>query len=283
MPNGNVVLYDKNDRLVWQSFDHPVDALLVGQTLKNKLVSKNGAYSLVLEPTGLSMYINNASSSRTPLKYGAFVESQKLSSVKFECEPEDEGKFAYELRLALGVNIGTEILARPKYNATLSFLRLEEDGNLVVYTYYDPVDYRAWEKTFAFFSDDLGRVDGCDLPTKCGALGVCEDEMCVACPTRRGLLGWSENCATQAIAGKCKRGRSLEYYKVEGVDNFLSGYGEGEGRLKVEECRRRCDLDCECVGFLYWEKESKCWVAPWIGTLKSVADASHVAYIKYAN
>lgn len=52
-----------------------------------------------------------------------------------------------------------EILARPKYNAVLRSLRIEDDGNLV-YTYYDPVDLKAWEKTFAYFSGELGRVMG---------------------------------------------------------------------------------------------------------------------------
>lgn len=262
------------------SFNHPVDTLLVGQSLHirgpNKLVSKNGAYSLILEPEELAMYINNVTAK--PLKYGMFSESGKLTAIRFECEPETEDKFAYELRLSLGVDRGYVLLARPKYDATLSFLRIEEDGNLVVYTYYDPVDYRAWEKTFAFFSNEIGRVDGCELPSKCGAFGVCTDQMCVACPTRQGLLGWSENCATRAV-GKCEVGKGVDYYKVVGVENFLSTYGKG-GKMTVEECKRRCSLDCKCIGFMYWEVESKCWLAPMFGTLKSVSNSSHVAYIK---
>ncbi|KAF5949210.1 hypothetical protein HYC85_015167 [Camellia sinensis] len=31
--SGNLVLFDRNDATVWQSFDHPTDSLLVGQTL----------------------------------------------------------------------------------------------------------------------------------------------------------------------------------------------------------------------------------------------------------
>ncbi|XP_062168391.1 EP1-like glycoprotein 2 [Alnus glutinosa] len=34
LPNGNLVLHDKNGRFVWQSFDHPTDTLLVGQSVR---------------------------------------------------------------------------------------------------------------------------------------------------------------------------------------------------------------------------------------------------------
>ncbi|KAJ6377288.1 hypothetical protein OIU76_026293 [Salix suchowensis] len=33
LPNGNMVLYDKRGKFIWQSFDHPADTLLVGQKL----------------------------------------------------------------------------------------------------------------------------------------------------------------------------------------------------------------------------------------------------------
>ncbi|KAH9296905.1 hypothetical protein KI387_028587, partial [Taxus chinensis] len=74
--NRNLVLYDKNNRSVWHSFDHPIDTLLVGQSLKidtvKKLVSRasekdgsEGPYSLVMEAGGFVMY----ASFLTPLPY----------------------------------------------------------------------------------------------------------------------------------------------------------------------------------------------------------------------
>ncbi|WOL02090.1 hypothetical protein Cni_G10809 [Canna indica] len=241
LPTGNVVLYDAKGRFVWQSFEHPTDTLLVGQSLRfrgpNKLFSGPG------------------------------------DMVTFVCEPETEDNFAWQCRLT--INFG-----RPKYNATLSFLRLDIDGNLAVYTFYDPVDFRAWEKTFAFFDDAKGWLSGCALPRKCGDFGVCEDEMCVACPSKDGLLGWSKSCAPPSLAA-CKEGISPKYFKVKGVEIFLSTYSEGEGSVKLEECKGRCSTDCKCKGFLYWEQESRCWLAPLLGTLSKVSNSSHVAYVKY--
>ncbi|KAH9314146.1 hypothetical protein KI387_022773 [Taxus chinensis] len=65
--DGNLVMYDKKNETVWQSFDYPSDTLMIGQSLKiakvKKLVSriseKNGAegpYSLVMEAGGFALY-----------------------------------------------------------------------------------------------------------------------------------------------------------------------------------------------------------------------------------
>ncbi|KAG0486465.1 hypothetical protein HPP92_008560 [Vanilla planifolia] len=182
LPNGNIVLVDAGGRTLWQSFDHPTDSLLVGQSLPvgKKLVSRLGTYSLIVDTGGLGLYINNVAGMSKPLLYSTAdgimrIENKGLKLVTLEAEPltesENEGPYAYELRLSLQPQLGAIITGRPKYNATFSFLRVEEDGNLLVYTYYDPVDYRAWEVVFAVFSEDLGWENECRLPYKCGSMG----------------------------------------------------------------------------------------------------------------
>ncbi|KAL6535939.1 hypothetical protein OROHE_012783 [Orobanche hederae] len=160
LPNGNMVLYDSKGNFVWQSFDFPTDTVLVGQSLRlkgpNKLVSR------------LSQMEN---------KNG---------------RPETDGAFAYELMLE-NPDRGNRILPRPKYNSTLTYLRLGIDGGLRAYTFYDKVDYGAWEETFTLFPRDSG--EECGLPGRCGEFGLCEDSQCVACPSPNGLLGWSKRCS----------------------------------------------------------------------------------------
>ncbi|XP_078164480.1 EP1-like glycoprotein 2 [Carex rostrata] len=289
LPTGNILLYDSKNRTIWQSFDHPTDTLLVGQSLDyvkgpNKLVSRRsttdgsyGIYSLVFHPGGLTLFLNGY---LAYYNYSDGILAFSGNPILLKSEPETEDAFAYEIQFA-SADHGTTILSRPKYNAALSFLRLDIDGNLVVYTYYDPVDYRAWEKTFALFSDDIGRLPGCALPDKCGNFGVCQDEMCVACPSPAGLLGWSKDCVSPQFKGSCNKGQTDNYYKIAGVENFVSTYTKGEEKVKVEECRRKCRMDCKCLGFLYWERESKCWLTNVLGTLRKVDDLSHVVYVKY--
>ncbi|KAJ4975290.1 hypothetical protein NE237_000396 [Protea cynaroides] len=301
LSNGNLVLYNQKGRFVWQSFDHPTDTLLVGQSLRpggpTKLVSRisavdgsEGSYSFeIVQKWYWAMYMKSKNSVKPLLYYvNEFHNGDTLSGLLFNSAPETNEGYAFELKLEIernNVSAGSLILARPKYNSTLSMLRVEYDGNLKIYTYYDKVDYGAWQISFNLF-DRNGRESECKLPSRCGSLGVCEDDQCVACPTPKGLFGWSKTCTSPvlppcnkgAIGGKAK----VDYYKVVGVDHFLNGYTEGDGPMKVSECRDKCSKDCGCLGFFYREESSKCLLAPELGTLTKVSNITHVAFIKYS-
>lgn len=84
------------------------------------------------------------------------------------------------------VDSATMGLTTTKYNSTYSILLIEPDGNPNIHTYYqyDTSYLDPWDVSYNFFD----RVQ-CGLPSKCGRLGVCENDQCVACPTPRGLRG----------------------------------------------------------------------------------------------
>ncbi|KAK9268944.1 hypothetical protein L1049_000710 [Liquidambar formosana] len=253
--DGNFALADVDGRV--QSFDYPTDTLLVGQSVKingrNKLIGRtseidgsDGAYSIVLEDKGFNMYIKNSGKN---LIYGGWGGSNLGSTVTFDAVPENDNATAYELVLVTNqhnaphapppgrrllqvrpIGVGGQLnLNKLNYNATYSLLRLGYDGNLKAYTYYD----------------------------KCGAYGLCDRRMCVACPSPKGLLGWSESCAPPKVAA-CKGGAKVDYYKIVGVEHFLSPYLDG--------------------GCFYKEDSSKCLLAPLLGTLIKDVNTS-VGYI----
>lgn len=301
LPNGNMVFYDGKGKFVWQSFDHPTDTLLVGQALlatgPNKLVSRlsvmdasNGAYSYVMEKRNLAMYFLSKNAKK-PLLYYKSAEfgngKGSLAYLGFTCAPEYDEPYAYELRFGFNMSnspsSGTYILSRPKYNSTYSMLRVDIDGNLRIYTYEEHVDWGAWEVTYKLFDRDeyiYVSESECKLPRRCGSLGVCEDDQCVACPTPQGLLGWSKTCAPPTLP-PCKGGRAnVDYYKVEGVEHFTNAYAEGNGPMKMVDCKERCSKDCGCLGFFYREESSKCLLVSELGTLVKVSNISHVGYIK---
>ncbi|KAJ7981821.1 epidermis-specific secreted glycoprotein EP1-like [Quillaja saponaria] len=304
LPNGNLVLHDKNGKFIWQSFDHPTDTLLVGQSVRingpNKLVGRkseldpsDGPYSLVLDKTGFTMFLNN---SGQLLTYGGWPGPNRNfgDSITFDAVPENENATAYELVLSFNssttnrrrllqvrpIGNGQQLnLNKLNYNATISFLRLGFDGNLKAYTYYDKVSYLKWEESFAFFSSYFIRE--CGLPSKCGSYGLCTRGMCVACPSPKGLLGWSESCGPPKVP-VCGKGGKFGYYKIVGVEHFLGPYLDGgEGPIKVADCKAKCDKDCKCLGYFYKEDTSKCLLAPVLGTLIRDVNTS-VGYIKYS-
>ncbi|KAL3527769.1 hypothetical protein ACH5RR_012425 [Cinchona calisaya] len=290
LPNGNMVLHDSKGNFIWQSFDSPTDTLLVGQVLKiggpTKLVSRasetenvDGSYSLVLDPKRLALYYKSSKTPQPLVYYDLntllFVNGGSIQFVNFTSNPETEEDFAYELKFEYQ-NGGNRILARPKYNSTLTYLRLGIDGSLKAHTFYDKVDYGAWELTYTLFTRDDGQE--CQLPSRCGKFGLCEDSQCVACPLPSGLLGWSKNCDSPIL--KSCSVKDFKYYKLEGADHFLSSYTRGDGPIKEDACAKKCTIDCKCLGYFYHQDSSRCWIAYELKTLTRVANSTHLGYIK---
>ncbi|KAE8679079.1 Epidermis-specific secreted glycoprotein EP1 [Hibiscus syriacus] len=225
LPNGNMVLHDAKGNFIWQSFDYPTDTLLAGQSLRLGGATKLG-----------------------PLEY-----------VKFHSTPENEDGTAYGLNLEYHATSnygGTLRIGRRNYNSTLSFLRLEMDGNLRVYTYYDPVFDCARDETFTLFKRNPSNWDDeCQLPERCGKFGLCEDSQCVACPSPNGLMGWTKDCDVKKLAS-CNE-KDFYYYKLERVDHFMTTYTRGNA-IKEDECGKRCSKDCKCMGYFYNQESSRC-------------------------
>ncbi|XP_034900523.1 epidermis-specific secreted glycoprotein EP1 [Populus alba] len=289
LSNGNMVLHDSKGKFIWQSFDSPTDTLLVGQSLRvggaTRLVSRasqkensDGAYSLVMEPKRLVMYYKSPNSPK-PYIYYAFdsVDNSRLQNATLNCAPNGYDDVASDLTLDLSTG-NSMILARPKYNSTLSFLRIGIDGSLKMYTYNNKVDYQAWEETYTLFSRDGFPEGECQLPERCGKFGLCEDSQCVACPLPSGLMGWSKFC--EPVKPPACGSKNFYYYKLEGVDHSMSKYASGSGAMKEDDCGKKCSSDCKCLGYFYNKDTSKCWIAYDLQTLTKVANSTHVGYIK---
>ncbi|XP_038686231.1 epidermis-specific secreted glycoprotein EP1-like [Tripterygium wilfordii] len=289
LPNGNMVLYDYTGKFIWQSFDYPTDTLLVGQSLRlrgpNKLVSRAsevenspGPYSLVFEPKRFALYFK---SSNSPKQYVYYDSTQRFPKpnvaeeyVTLTTELEENSSYIY----LTDPNGGSLVLAEPKYNATSSFLRIDLDGNLRIYTYIADVDIGggAWRSTLIVFAKDSWETE-CQLPAKCGKFGLCEDSNCVSCPLPNGLTGWTESCEPKKVSSCAAK--DFYYYKLEGVDHFSSKFNKGES-MKLDACGNKCTKDCKCLGYFYNTASSKCWIAYDLKTLTKVGNSTHLGFIK---
>ncbi|KAB2605550.1 epidermis-specific secreted glycoprotein EP1-like [Pyrus ussuriensis x Pyrus communis] len=187
-----------------------------------------------MEPKGLALYYKSSNSPKPQLYFSfsqriTIQDSLVLVSLNGALET-DEGH-AYDLNL-----------------------------DYRLYTYNDKVDIGAWEVTFALFRrDNLIWETECQLPERCGTFGLCEDSQCVACPSSKGLLGWSKSCVPEKLTS-CDA-KSFHYYKVEG----------------------KCTSDCKCLGYFFKQDTSRCWIAYDLKTLTKVANSTYVRYIKAPN
>ncbi|CAF2051283.1 EP1-like glycoprotein 4 [Brassica rapa] len=297
LENGNMVIYDSNGKFVWQSFDSPTDTLLVGQSLKangqNKLVSRrspsvnaNGPYSLVMEAKKLVLYYTT---NKTPkpiayYEYEFFTKITQLQSMTFQAVEDSDTTWGLHME---GVDSGSQFnvstfLSRPKHNATLSFLRLESDGNVRVWSYSTSASSTAWDVTYtAFTNADTDGNDECRLAEHCGEFGLCKKGQCNACPSDKGLLGWDEaTCKTPSLTS-CDP-KTFHYFKIEGADSFMTKYNGGSSTTE-KACGDKCTRDCKCLGFFYNRKSSRCWLGYELKTLTRTGDASLVAYVKAPN
>ncbi|XP_010459246.1 PREDICTED: epidermis-specific secreted glycoprotein EP1-like [Camelina sativa] len=280
--NGNLVLFNDRGWPVWKSFDFPKDTLLVGQSLTldgpNKLVSRNNRFNLILEPDRLVLSHSISKRNNKSVLYYA-IEGRFIPSATFYAA-KDQGT-ATQLGLATpGLRPEfpyKHFLARPRFNASQSFLRLDADGNLRIYTFDFKVSFLAWEVTFELFNHDNNE---CWLPSKCGEFGICENNQCVACPLEVGLQGWTKDCKPKKV--KSCDPKTFHYYRLGGVHHFMTKYSAG---LAVGESKFRgsCSRDCKCVGYFYDKSSSKCWIGYELGTLVKVSDSRKVAYIKTPN
>ncbi|KAL4366123.1 epidermis-specific secreted glycoprotein EP1 [Arachis duranensis] len=296
LPNGNMVLIDSKGKFVWQSFDYPTDTLLVGQSLRaqgpSKLVSRlsekenvNGPYSFVLQPNGLALYYKSKNSPK-PIIYGLlltknffFSEKGSLKNVTLASDPESF-TLGFDYYVANPSSTGTRVIALPVNNSTLTYLRLEIDGNIRLYTYFLDVRDGVWKEIYTLFDRDSDEESECQLPSRCGNLGLCENNQCVGCPLENGILGWSKDCIAKSVTS-CKAS-DFHYYKIEGVEHYMTKYNVGD-KVSESNCGNKCSKDCKCVGYFYHRENSLCWIAYDLQTLTKVANSTHVGYVKVPN
>ncbi|PSS05619.1 G-type lectin S-receptor-like serine/threonine-protein kinase, partial [Actinidia chinensis var. chinensis] len=240
---GNLVLYDKNNEKVWQSFDHPTDSLLLGQklVLGNKLTASasasnwsRGSFSLAVQRNGLFAYIE----SDPPQYY--FVDDFNLMTtpyIQFE-----NGRFS---RFSI-----------PSASAAqLQFLKLGPDGHLNVYEWKGP-DYN-W-----MMADLLASyIDDCEYPLVCGKFGICSNRQCF-CPDEANRFetrffrptnyGTPNQGCTPIIAISCDQSQYHSLMELQNTTYFnyrLLTYNDNfklDYKTDLEGCKKACLNNCSC-------------------------------------
>ncbi|CAN4102956.1 unnamed protein product [Withania somnifera] len=144
LPNGNMVLHDSKGKFVWQSFNHPTDTLLLVSRASVKK-NMNGPFSLVVQPKLFGIF--NRNKLDVELAWFDFGNST-LESVKLNSGNQ---RLKLDYRLAKSTKRSSHVMAFTNYNTTLTYLRLEIDGNLKAYTFVrdEEADEFRWRVTYS--------------------------------------------------------------------------------------------------------------------------------------
>ena len=135
LDSGNFVLYDSNGGILWQSFDHPTNALLPTQRLTagKELVSRYVSYSrgnfrLKMKEDGNLVLFPVGTPDTSQYAYYESGTSGKNISLVFE----DDGQVS--LLDATGSNV-MNITGRYPRNDSVLVMRIDNDGLLRVYSF----------------------------------------------------------------------------------------------------------------------------------------------------
>ncbi|XP_062073403.1 G-type lectin S-receptor-like serine/threonine-protein kinase LECRK1 [Humulus lupulus] len=273
LDNGNFVLYDKNHKITWQSFDHPTDTILQGQYLtagarlfSNKSTSDpgEGDFFLIMQTDGnLVLYAK---------KYMVRVQDAYWAS-----DTRVEELIGYELYLN-----ETGLLAVVQLNESPVILPLNKE-----YNSYDSPEknvvtiYRATldvDGSFRLYSHRRGETEGfkesnlwssiinpCNVHGYCGLNSYCTIfDAASTCKCIPGTgYSYSENekaidCLRKYQWRGCKDGgeENTTSYTMEEMENIVWGSDPyDEGQMSSNHCKNQCLEDCNC-GMAHYEKSS---------------------------
>ncbi|XP_078166610.1 receptor-like serine/threonine-protein kinase SD1-8 isoform X2 [Carex rostrata] len=256
--SGNLVLKDQtSNTIVWQSFDHPTNSLIAGMKLGKNLTTgfetvlsswksssdpSEGKYTYKMDTEGapeIVLWDRDQIRFRTGMWNGLyFTETPQMLTYSdmftfLFVQDKDEVSYGFEAK-------STSILSKIFLN----------DAGIMQRLVWDP-NQQNWNE---FWS---GPKDECDYYGKCGAFGICLPNNMTACSCLRGFEAVTQTeWNMRDYSGGCKRrtplgctGNSDGFYALKGVKLPYSHNATVDANISVEECRRRCLLNCSCLAY----------------------------------
>lgn len=241
--DGNFVLINKNDDVVWQSFDTPCDTLLPGQNL---------AASMTLRPhksDGLSSYYS------LHMNTSGELQLRWESNVIYWRKGEALHPSFHAMLSSNGIFEVLDQTSRPVWSAygvdhsdsdiKFRFLRLDSDGNLRLYSWVDAS--KSWRTAWQAVGNQ------CEVFATCLLRGICVfntsgSHMC-RCPFPS--IGQSPSQCLIPYQQSCKSGSSM----ISHENTMLYGiYPPNETivHTNLKNCRSLCQEDprCTAVSFM---------------------------------
>ncbi|KAF8413692.1 hypothetical protein HHK36_001684 [Tetracentron sinense] len=252
---GNLVLFDGNNRTVWQSFDHPTDSLLLGQKLVEgqKLTAslsesnwtEGGLHSLSVTSRGLIASIGS-SPPQVFYKYmiSGLAESIKLRSVIFE-----SGSLSFSASSAdpnQPIRYGSKMIVP----SSAQYMKFGSDGHLRLYEWAET----RWKEVEDLLTRDVGE---CGYPMVCGNYGICLNGEC-SCPGAtsgdvlyfRQINDWQpELGCSQVIPLSCEASQYHNFLELKDITYFT--FTDDLTDTDMETCKQACLKSCSCKAALF--------------------------------
>ncbi|CAO2034482.1 unnamed protein product [Urochloa humidicola] len=288
---GNLVLFDQKNATVWQSFDHPTDVLLPGQSLLEgrRLAANPSATNLTqsrLYMTVLSNGMYAFVDSTPPQPYFSLLSNHNKTG-------NDPIKVTFR-NGSLNILVPPEqlnesALIRLPAAKSNQYMRFESDGHLRLYEWSDVND--KWTVVSDVFDEYL---DDCAFPTVCGEYGVCTGGQC-SCPSSnftssnfKPIDGRKTNLGCAPLTPiSCQEMQYHELLTLTDVSYFDTSHTVASAR-NMGDCKQACLKNCSCkaIIFRYHQNDSDgdCFWATKVFSMQSIqpriVDYNSSAFIK---
>ncbi|KQJ94172.1 hypothetical protein BRADI_3g09005v3 [Brachypodium distachyon] len=274
---GNLILFDMVGKTVWESFEHPDDTLLIGQSLRQgkRLTSASanwtqGQFYLTVLDHGLHAFVDGDPPQFYYQKRFNVTDAMAHSNMNISSSDEAKDSMVYISFLqgsltAFASFNNTDIklfdMSLP-WRSSAQLMSLEDDGHLRVYGW----DGISWEP----LADVLDvQPDECAYPTVCGEYGICSQGYC-SCPSRnsgdelfRHLDDRQPNLGcSPAIPLSCDLIQYQQLLPLADVTYFNFAYN---WTTHEESCKEACLKACTCKAvFFRYQNDTygSCYLMP---------------------
>ncbi|KAL4198372.1 hypothetical protein AMTRI_Chr03g45520 [Amborella trichopoda] len=240
LDNGNLILLDSNNKMVWQSFETPSDTVLPGQNLTAQTLraatrdTVSSYYSLALDDTG-----------QLELKWETSINYWRSGTASLGA-----------IGLMIGSNGALQLYDKEFRPVWLRFgedhddpsvgfrhLRLDMDGNLRMYSWVKEIG--SWREVWRAIENR------CEVFATCGQQGLCvltpTGEALCRCPFKSSeISNSSENIKCLAPYQQCSSGTTLTALKHTVLYSLYPPH-DAVNYLSLSQCRDSCLSDETCT------------------------------------
>ncbi|GMJ01531.1 hypothetical protein like AT5G35370 [Hibiscus trionum] len=255
--SGNLVLLDRGNVSLWESFDYPTDTLVMGQRLQVGIDFFAGEYQLLLTGFDAVLQWNGMTYWRLSMDDRAFKDSNAPASFMSV-----NGSGLYLFRDD-GSTVVFKVTLAP-INATgldFVFAKLGSNGKFTISSYGG----NELVQNLQLPAED------CIIPSICGEIGFCDTDKTCSCPSgfHNGIgscvpidpfFTLPKACNTSNSYGS-ETSDQFSYMKIgDAIDYFSTDFIEPLSRqINISYCQLLCSQNCSCLGVLYGNSSGSCY------------------------
>lgn len=286
---GNLVLLGQNNVSVWESFHHPTDTIVIGQSLSvgtslSSSVSNSnfstGNYKLIITSSDAILqwygqtYWKLSMDSKAYKNSNYSVEYMTVNTTGFYVFGYDEKVLVYQIGLSV---------------SNFHVVKLDFNGQFTISSFSGT----------NLKQEFVGPDDGCQIPLACGRVGLCTDNtlssspLC-SCPPNFHVAsgnvgGCVPNDGSNSLPLACTNNHSES--NSSDVSFLIIGYGVGYfGNIysdpfmygvNLSVCQGFCLSNCSCLGILYRNSSRSCFmIENELGSISNKGEEDMLGLIK---